>query len=47
MKRAELTAERFVPDPFRMRKEEAYRTGDVVRHLWDGRIEFVGRGTSR
>jgi natural product biosynthesis luciferase-like monooxygenase protein len=39
--REELTAERFVPDPFvggRM-----YRTGDLVRWRADGRIEFLGR----
>ena len=40
----ELTAERFVPNPF---SEEAgarlYKTGDVVRYLPDGNIEFLGR----
>ncbi|HKG81124.1 MAG TPA: amino acid adenylation domain-containing protein [Pyrinomonadaceae bacterium] len=43
--RAELTADRFVPDPF-SKKEGArlYRTGDVVRYLPDGQLEFLGRG---
>ncbi|HZF07641.1 MAG TPA: amino acid adenylation domain-containing protein, partial [Thermoanaerobaculia bacterium] len=42
--RPDLTAERFVPDPW---SGEAggrlYRTGDLVRRRWDGAIEFVGR----
>ncbi|MEX2209206.1 MAG: MupA/Atu3671 family FMN-dependent luciferase-like monooxygenase [Myxococcota bacterium] len=43
-RRAELTRERFVPDPFR-RKSGArmYRTGDLARHRADGTIEFLGR----
>jgi acyl carrier protein len=46
MKRAELTAERFVVDPFV--KEggggaRMYRTGDLARWLPDGNIEFLGR----
>ena len=40
--RAELTAERFVPDPF-SGEGSLYRTGDVVRFLADGRLAFVGR----
>jgi amino acid adenylation domain-containing protein len=42
--RAELTSERFVPDPYS--EEEGarlYRTGDVVRYLPNGAIEYLGR----
>jgi amino acid adenylation domain-containing protein len=37
----ELTAEKFLPDPFGQGR--MYRTGDEVRQLPDGRIEFLGR----
>lgn len=40
----ELTAERFVPDPFSPRsRERMYRTGDLARVLPGGNIEFLGR----
>jgi amino acid adenylation domain-containing protein len=42
--RPELTAERFVPDPFaREAGARLYRTGDRVRVLADGNIEYLGR----
>ena len=42
--RADLTAERFVPDSFGGRPgARLYRTGDVGRTLPGGDIEFVGR----
>jgi amino acid adenylation domain-containing protein len=40
----ELTAERFIADPFADRPgSRLYKTGDLVRQLADGNIEFVGR----
>jgi amino acid adenylation domain-containing protein/non-ribosomal peptide synthase protein (TIGR01720 family) len=42
--RPELTAEKFVPDPFAERTgARFYRTGDRARFLEDGNIEFLGR----
>jgi len=38
-----LTAERFIPDPFGGIGSRLYHTGDLVRRLADGRIEFLGR----
>jgi amino acid adenylation domain-containing protein len=41
-----LTAEKFVPDPFRGVEEPGarmYRTGDLARWRADGQIEFLGR----
>ncbi|HEY2728761.1 MAG TPA: amino acid adenylation domain-containing protein [Polyangia bacterium] len=39
--RPELTAERFVENPFGAGR--LYRTGDLCRYLGDGRVEFLGR----
>jgi natural product biosynthesis luciferase-like monooxygenase protein len=42
--RPELTAERFIPNPFDASgKSRLYRTGDLARYLPDGRVEFLGR----
>jgi len=42
--RPELTAEKFVPNPFTSQPgERLYRTGDLVRWLPDGNLEFDGR----
>ncbi len=44
LRRPDLTAERFVPDPFTEQGgRRLYRTGDLVRWRKDGTIEFVGR----
>jgi amino acid adenylation domain-containing protein len=40
--RPELSAEKFVPDPFR-EGERLFRTGDLARYRADGAIEFLGR----
>ncbi|MFZ6028539.1 MAG: amino acid adenylation domain-containing protein [Chloroflexota bacterium] len=42
--RPELTAEKFVPNPFTQEPgQRLYRTGDLARYLPDGNIEFLGR----
>lgn len=37
------TADKFRPDPHGPPGERMYRSGDVARHLDDGRLEFLGR----
>ncbi|MFI6414764.1 amino acid adenylation domain-containing protein [Streptomyces sp. NPDC050585] len=39
----ELTAERFVPDPYDAGRTRMFRTGDHARVLPDGRVEVLGR----
>lgn len=41
--RPELTAQRFVPNPFGPPGSRLYKTGDLARHLPDGTLEFLGR----
>jgi amino acid adenylation domain-containing protein len=41
--RPELTAEKFIPDPFGAPGSRLYRTGDRARRRADGEIEFLGR----
>ncbi|HKV10754.1 MAG TPA: amino acid adenylation domain-containing protein, partial [Thermoanaerobaculia bacterium] len=41
--RPELTAERFVPDPFGGAGERLYRSGDLARRRPGGAIEYLGR----
>ncbi len=44
LNRPELTAEKFVSDPFRsIPGSRLYRTGDLCRYLPDGNIVFLGR----
>src|SRR5262249_49330095 len=42
--RPELTAERFIPNPFSSQPgARLYRSGDLARFLPDGSLEFLGR----
>ncbi|WP_340620394.1 non-ribosomal peptide synthetase, partial [Xenorhabdus siamensis] len=44
LNRPELTAERFLTDPFSDKPNaRMYRTGDLARYLPDGNLEFLGR----
>ncbi|MGN5739135.1 AMP-binding protein, partial [Xanthomonas citri pv. mangiferaeindicae] len=44
LNRPELTAERFIDDPFSEQPEaRLYKTGDLARWLADGSIEYLGR----
>src|SRR5262249_32904051 len=44
LRRPELSAERFITDPFNNRPEALlYKTGDLARYLPDGDIEYLGR----
>jgi len=45
LNRPELTQERFIANPFAADKEDTrlYKTGDIVRYLPDGTIQYLGR----
>jgi amino acid adenylation domain-containing protein len=43
LNRPELTAEKFIPNPFSSGGTRLYRTGDLARYLPTGNIEFLGR----
>jgi acyl-CoA synthetase (AMP-forming)/AMP-acid ligase II len=48
LNRPELTAERFLPDPFSPHPAaRMYRTGDLARYLPDGNLVFLGRNDSQ
>ncbi|MFD2169077.1 amino acid adenylation domain-containing protein [Tumebacillus lipolyticus] len=43
LNRPELTEEMFIANPFRTDGSRLYKTGDLVRWLADGSLEFLGR----
>ncbi|MEO0684817.1 MAG: amino acid adenylation domain-containing protein, partial [Cyanobacteria bacterium J06649_11] len=44
LNKPELTAEKFIPNPFSSSASSAlYKTGDSVRYLPDGNLEYLGR----
>ncbi|MFE2979167.1 amino acid adenylation domain-containing protein [Streptomyces sp. NPDC059258] len=43
LNRSALTAERFVADPYGPVGTRMYRTGDIVRQLTDGQLDYLGR----
>jgi thioesterase domain-containing protein/acyl carrier protein len=44
LRRADLTAENFIPNPFSGEPgARLYKTGDLARYCTDGNIEFLGR----
>jgi amino acid adenylation domain-containing protein len=48
LNRPELTAEKFITDPFRKNgTARLYKTGDIARYRADGKIECLGRADSQ
>ncbi|MBW4602156.1 MAG: amino acid adenylation domain-containing protein [Calothrix sp. FI2-JRJ7] len=43
LNRPDLTAEKFIPDPFSKQPGRLYKTGDKARYLANGEIEYLGR----
>jgi acyl-coenzyme A synthetase/AMP-(fatty) acid ligase/acyl carrier protein len=43
LNRPDMTAEKFIPNPFDEPGGRMYKTGDLGRYLPDGNIEFLGR----
>jgi len=43
LNRDELTAERFLPDPYSPTGGKLYRSGDLARRLENGELEYIGR----
>jgi amino acid adenylation domain-containing protein len=47
LNRPELTADRFLDDPFSGANARMYKSGDLGRRLPDGSIDFIGRNDSQ
>ncbi|MDQ3403410.1 MAG: amino acid adenylation domain-containing protein, partial [Actinomycetota bacterium] len=47
LNRPELTADRFIADPFGADGARVYRTGDLVRWTRDGELEYLGRADNQ
>ncbi|MBS1799357.1 MAG: amino acid adenylation domain-containing protein [Acidobacteria bacterium] len=47
LNRPELTAERFVPDPFGPLGAKLYRSGDLAKLRADGELVYLGRGDNQ
>ncbi|NEQ24566.1 MAG: amino acid adenylation domain-containing protein, partial [Microcoleus sp. SIO2G3] len=48
LNRPDLTAERFITNPFNNSKSERlYKTGDLAQYLPDGNLEFLGRADNQ
>lgn len=43
LNKEELTEEKFIENPFQLRGGKLYRTGDIVRWLPDGNLDYFGR----
>ena len=43
LNRADLSAEKFIPNPFCTEGSRLYKTGDLSRYRPDGNIEYLGR----
>ena len=43
LNRPELTAEKFVPNPYGEAGTRLYRTGDIARYRADGSLQYLGR----
>ncbi|MDI1279363.1 non-ribosomal peptide synthetase [Methylobacter sp.] len=43
LNRPDLTAEKFIPNPFGAPGSRLYKTGDLTRYLMNGDIEYAGR----
>ncbi|MBD2344918.1 non-ribosomal peptide synthetase [Anabaena subtropica] len=43
LNRPDLTAEKFIPNPFSKQATRLYKTGDLARYLPNGEIEYIGR----